>query len=180
MFDLGAHGLRYMGTIYRNLAPAALVEHALRRSEGELADNGALVVNTGAITGRSPRDRYIVAQPPSQEQIDWGNVNHPLEPAAFGRLSHLMRAYLQNRELFVFDGFAGADPDYRLSVRVVAELAWHALFARCLLLRPSAAELASFTPQCTILCAPTCTPRRPRTAPTVTCSSCWNWSSRWC
>jgi phosphoenolpyruvate carboxykinase (ATP) len=154
MLDLGAHGLRYPGPVHHNLAPAALVEHALRRGEGTLADNGALVAYTGAITGRSPRDRYIVAQPPSQGQIDWGSVNRPLEPAAFQRLSHLMRAYLQNRELFVFDGFAGADPHYRIGVRVVAELAWHALFAHCLLLRPTHAELEAFAPQCTILCAP--------------------------
>ena len=103
MLDLGAHALRYTGKIHRNLAPAALVEHALRRGEGELADNGALVAYTGAITGRSPRDRFLVSEPPSKEQIDWGAVNHPLEPAAFQRLAHLLRAYLQNRDLFVFD-----------------------------------------------------------------------------
>jgi phosphoenolpyruvate carboxykinase (ATP) len=154
MLDLSAHGLLYPGRVHHNLSPAALVEHALRRGEGELAANGALVANTGAITGRSPRDRFLVAHPSTRGQIDWGDINRPMEPGVFGHLYHLVRAYLQNRELFVCDGHACADPNYRLSVRVIAEAAWHALFAQCLLLRPAPAELETFTPQCTIVCAP--------------------------
>jgi phosphoenolpyruvate carboxykinase (ATP) len=151
MLDLRPHGLINPGTIHANLCPAALIEHALRRAEGILADNGALVAYTGTHTGRSPLDRYLVAEEPSKEQIWWGPINRPLEPAAFEALRQKALAFLQGREVFVFDGWACADPRYRLPVRVIAEKAWHALFARCLLLRPPAEELPGFAPQFTVL-----------------------------
>lgn len=154
MFDLSAHGLPGPGTPHHNLAPAALVEIALRHGEGVLADNGALDAFTGKYTGRSPQDRYIVNQSPSKEQVHWGNINRPMEPAVFQRLRQKVLAYLAGRELFVFDGHACADPRHRLPVRVIAEKAWHALFAHCLLLRPHPADLDAFMPRCTILCAP--------------------------
>jgi phosphoenolpyruvate carboxykinase (ATP) len=151
MLDLRAHGLINPGAIHANLSPAALVEHALARDEAVLAGNGALVAYTGAYTGRAPQDRYLVAEPPSKEQIWWGPVNRPLEPGVFERLLDKARAYLQRRDLFVFDGWACADPKYRLPVRVIAEKGWHALFAHCLLLRPPRAELPSFAPQLTVI-----------------------------
>jgi phosphoenolpyruvate carboxykinase (ATP) len=151
MLDLRPHGIINPGTIHANLSPAALVEHALRREEGILADNGALVAYTGVHTGRSPLDRYVVAEQPSKDQVWWGPVNRPLEPAAFERLHQKALAYLQGCDLFVLDGWAGADPRYRLPVRVIAEKAWHALFAHCLLLRPPRAALADFAPQFTVI-----------------------------
>jgi phosphoenolpyruvate carboxykinase (ATP) len=149
--DLGAHGLINPGTVYANLSPSALTELAVTRGEGLLTATGALVAYTGDRTGRSPQDRFVVAHPPSKDAIWWGPVNRPMEPLAFERLHQKVLAYLQNRDLFVFDGWACADPHHRLLVRVIAEKAWHALFAHCLFLRPTAAERAGFIPHVTIL-----------------------------
>lgn len=129
--DLASLGLRHTGPIHAGLSSPALVEAALARNEGQLTDTGALVALTGARTGRSPKDKYIVADPSIRDQIWWGG-NQPLEPHAFDRLWDRVRAYLQGRELFVFDGCAGADSDHCLPVRVVADKAWHALFSACL------------------------------------------------
>jgi phosphoenolpyruvate carboxykinase (ATP) len=154
MTDPAALALVNPGTVHANLSAAALTELAVLRGEGVLAAKGALNVATGPYTGRSPRDRFLVSQPPSKSQIEWGPVNAPMERAVFDRLLDKAQAYLQRRELFVFDGWACADPKYRLPVRVVAERAWHALFARCLFLRPTAAERVGFVPQMTIVAAP--------------------------
>ncbi len=138
--DLAACGLHHAASVHAGLAPAPLVEWALRRGEGILAANGAFVANTGAHTGRSPKDRYLVAAPSCRDAIRWGPVNRPMEPGVFERLHHRVLAYLQGRDLFMTEGTACADPHYALPVRVVADLAWHALFARCLLRPPAAAE----------------------------------------
>jgi phosphoenolpyruvate carboxykinase (ATP) len=137
--------------VYANLPPAALTELALARSECLLADQGALVAYTGKRTGRSPKDRFIVAEPATKDHIWWGPVNRPMDPALFARLHDKVLAYFQGRDLFVLDGWACADPDYRLRLRVVAEKAWHALFAQCLFLRPAAEDLVDFQPQFTVL-----------------------------
>jgi phosphoenolpyruvate carboxykinase (ATP) len=152
--DLAEHGLRHPGAVYFNLAAPALVELALARGEGILTDRGALVAYTGAHTGRSPKDRYLVREPASENDLDWGNVNRPMEPAVFERLFNRTRAYLQGRDLFVCDAAACADPRYRLPVRVIADLAWHALFARCLLRDPAGPEPAPWDPASglTVLC----------------------------
>src|SRR5207248_2459360 len=150
MVDLRGQALVNPGTIHANASSAVLVEMAIRRGEGHLADTGALVVSTGKHTGRSPKDRYIVAEPSARELVDWGAVNLPMEPPVFARLAGKVRAYLQNRELFVFDGWACADPAHRLAVRVVTEKAWHSLFSRCLLIRPPEPDDA-FTPHFTII-----------------------------
>lgn len=136
--------------MWANLPAAGLVEHALRRDEGELTSLGAFAALTGARTGRSPKDKYTVRDELTAPRVDW-TANRPMEPARFDRLVELARAYLQNRELFVFDGFAAAHPAHRLPLRVVTEQAWHSLFARCLFLRPTAAELDGFTPEWTVL-----------------------------
>ena len=107
---LDAIGLSELGPIHHNLAMPLLVEHAVQRGEAQLASNGALVAYTGARTGRSPKDRFIVREPSSAGTICWGAVNRPLEPAAFDRLLDQVAAYLQGRDLFVFDGCACADP----------------------------------------------------------------------
>ncbi len=149
--DLGVPGLTNPGRVYAHLAPAALVEQALRRGEGQLTDQGALNAFTGSRTGRSPKDRYIVEEPTIKEQIWWGAVNRPLAPTVFDRLLDKVTAYLQRRDLFVFDGAACADPRHRLGVRVVTEKAWHNLFARCLFLRLSPEERERFRPDLTIV-----------------------------
>src|SRR5262249_27795791 len=101
-------------------------------------------------TGPPRKDKFTVGEGVSANQIDWV-ANQPMPLETFARLRDLVRAYLQNRELFVFDGFAGADPRHRLPIRVVTEQAWHSLFARCLFLRPAAEQLKSFVPEWTIL-----------------------------
>jgi phosphoenolpyruvate carboxykinase (ATP) len=156
--DLSACGLRYPGNVYAGLAAAPLVEWSLRRHEGVLAANGALVAYTGSRTGRSPKDRYLVADPSCRDAVWWGPVNRPMEPDVFDRLHHRVLAYLQGRDLFVTDGSACAEPAYRLPVRVVADLAWHALFARCLLREPDGHESGTRNgsgpaERLTILCA---------------------------
>jgi phosphoenolpyruvate carboxykinase (ATP) len=149
--DLRALGVAHPGRVCENLAAPRLVEAAVARGEAVLTTSGALAAYTGGRTGRSPRDRYVVREPSSEGQIAWGKVNQPIDPARFDRLFELFTGYLQSRDLFVLDGAACADPAYRLNVRVVAEHAWHALFARCLFLRPARAELEAFRPDWTVL-----------------------------
>ncbi len=149
--DLRPHGLINTGKVYANLSSAALTELALARGEGQLTAAGALVAYTGTRTGRSPKDRFLVDEPERAGDIAWGKVNQPMEPAVFERLLDKVRAYLQGRDVFVFDGWACADPRHRLRVRVVAEKSWHALFAQCLFLRPTAEQRAGFVPDFTVL-----------------------------
>ncbi len=149
--DLHAHGLFNYREVYANLSPATLTEMAVVRGEGLLGSRGALAVLTGTRTGRSPGDRYVVAEPVVRDEIWWGTVNRPMEPAVFERLMEKVKAYLQGRDLFVTDNWACADPRYRLHIRVIAEKAWHTLFAQCLFLRPTAQERAGFVPQLTIV-----------------------------
>ena len=161
---LAEHGIRHPGRVHWNLAPAALLEQALARGEGVLADNGALVVRTGHYTGRTPRDKYVVRDPSTESHVVWGAVNRPVAPEVFDRLHARVLAYLQGRELFVQDCAGGADPDYRLPLRVINELAWHNLFARQLFLPLSRGqqdthplsreEQDTHRPQFTILAAP--------------------------
>ena len=136
--DVRPLGVTHPGRVFANLSPAALVEEAVRRNEGVLSDAGAFSAVTGEPTGRSPKDKFFAREAGVEDEIAWGGVNQPMEPAAFARLRDLARAYLQNRDLFVFDGHACADPRHRLPLRVVTEKAWHSLFARCLFLRPAA------------------------------------------
>lgn len=148
--DAGQLGIAHAGRVFANLPPATLIEHALRRGEGQLTNLGALTALTGARTGRSPKDKFTVREAASADQVDWA-ANQPMDPAVFARLADLFRAYLQNRDLFVFDGYACANPRYRLPLRVVAEKAWHCLFAQCLFLRPGPDALEGFTPEWTVL-----------------------------
>jgi len=146
------------GHALRNLAAAALVEAAIQKGEGMLTARGALAVRTGSRTGRSPKDRYIVAEPPLEQTIDWNNVNRPLSAQVFERLTAQAQEYLTRRTLYIADGYAGADPRYRISVRVVTETAWHSLFARTLLRRPEPSELARFRPDYLVVCLPNLRP----------------------
>ncbi len=137
--------------IHANLSPAELIEHAVRRGEGHLTDSGALNALTGSRTGRSPCDRFIVPEPSRNDHISWGPINQRMDSATFDRLMERVRGHFRERELFVFDGAACADPAYRLPVRVVTERAWQALFAHNLLLRLPREARAGFVPQLTIL-----------------------------
>ncbi|MGH2786600.1 MAG: phosphoenolpyruvate carboxykinase (ATP) [Actinomycetota bacterium] len=142
------------GKVWRNLSSAELIELALARGEGLLAENGALVTTTGPRAGRSPQDRFFVAHGPSRDRIDWGEVNQAFEPAPFEALTARVRDYLDGKEVVVVDGYIGADPQHRIKLRVVAELAWHALFARQLFRRPERSELEVFEPEFTVISAP--------------------------
>lgn len=148
---LRAAGLTNVGPVHDNLSPARLTELAVLRKEGSFTDSGAFVASTGPISGRCPDDRYVVEEPSVRDHIWWGPVNHPMDPTVFDRLLNKVRGYLQNRELFILDGWASADPKQRLNVRVIAEKAWHVLFSRCLLLRPPRAELDRMEPGLTII-----------------------------
>jgi phosphoenolpyruvate carboxykinase (ATP) len=154
--DLRSHGLINPGKVYARLSPAGLAEIALQRGEGLLTKDGALVAYTGERTGRSPQDRYLIAEATNPKAIWWGPVNRPLDPAVFNRLVDKIQAYFQGRDLFVSDNWVCADPRHRLAVRVITEKAWHALFAHCLFLRPAREELekSAFQPQLTIMSAP--------------------------
>jgi len=140
-FDLHEQGLRHLGRIYWNLTPEHLYEHAICRGEGQLGLGGSFVVNTGKHTGRSPRDKYIVEEKGTKDTVWWGPINQPIGPDRFHSLHQRMLAYLQGRELFVQDLHAGADPEYRLPVRVITDSAWHSLFSRNMFIRPPLAEL---------------------------------------
>ena len=147
-------GLHHLGKLYRNLAVPQLVEHALLRGEGELADNGALCVETGQYTGRSPLDRFIVDEPSCHDSIAWNHLNRPISPANFERLLTKVQAYVQGRDLYIFDGYVGADPDYRQGVRVIGELASQSLFARNLFLLPTPDELIDHQADFTVIAVP--------------------------
>ncbi|MEO8683124.1 MAG: phosphoenolpyruvate carboxykinase (ATP), partial [Vicinamibacterales bacterium] len=149
-----AQGVQSSKPVHFNLAAAALYEHAIRRQEGVIAEEGPLVCRTGAHTGRSPNDKFVVKEPSSEANVWWGKVNRPMEPGAFDVLRRDVIAHLKGQELFVQDLYAGADPAYRLPVRFIQEYAWHNLFVRNLFIVPPAAELAGFEPQFTVLNAP--------------------------
>lgn len=150
---LDHQGLSGIAHAYYNLTEPALVQAALQRGEGTLGQGGALLVQTGNHTGRSPRDKFVVRTPAVEDQIWWEN-NAPMTVEAFDQLHADMLAHMQGHEYFVQDLHAGADPEYRLNVRVVTELAWHGLFIRHLLRRPDASELATFLPDFTIINCP--------------------------
>jgi phosphoenolpyruvate carboxykinase (ATP) len=127
----------------------------LRRSEGVVAQHGPLVVDTGVHTGRSPDDKFIVREASSENDIWWGKVNRPVEQATFDQLLRRAQAYAQNRDLYVFDGYAGADERYRMPIRVINEYVWHNFFARNMFLRESNLEkLSQFVPQFTVIDLP--------------------------
>lgn len=150
---LGDMGISDLKAAFYNLNEAALVEEIIRRDEGELGNGGAVLVSTGKHTGRSPKDKFVVREPSVEDTIWWEN-NAPMEPGAFEQLRADMFAHMKGREYFVQDLFAGADPSYRLDVRLVNELAWHALFCRHMFRRPDAVELDNFMPGFTVVNCP--------------------------
>jgi phosphoenolpyruvate carboxykinase (ATP) len=137
-----------------NLSVAALYEEAVRRQEGVISAQGPLSCRTGQHTGRSPNDKFVVREPSSEGHVDWGKVNRPMEAARFDLLRRDILDSLRGKELFVLDCYAGADPSYRLPVRVINEFAWHNLFCRNLFIDDPAAAVEG-APQFTIIDAPT-------------------------
>ncbi|MEO0679759.1 MAG: phosphoenolpyruvate carboxykinase [Pseudomonadota bacterium] len=150
---LETQGVSGLADVHYNLQEAALMQAAVTRGEGEIGAGGALLTSTGKHTGRSPQDKFVVREPGVESHIWWDN-NKPMEPEAFERLRADMVEHLKGGELFVQDLYGGADPSYRLNVRVCTELAWHSLFIRHLLRRPEVEELAGFDPEFTILNCP--------------------------
>lgn len=142
------------GQLHWNLSEPLLVEATLRRGTGRLAQGGALVVDTTPYTGRSPKDKFVVRHAAIEEEIAWGSINQPIAADVFDALYLRVCEHLSGTELFVQDLRGGTDPDHQLTVRLVSESPWHALFARNLLVRPSAAELAAYTPDFHIIHAP--------------------------
>ena len=139
-------------TIHRNLTVAKLVEIAVQKNEGILTSTGSLSVKTGKYTGRSPDDRYIIFDDETHENVDWGKVNHQFPPGKFDKIFEKMKNFVDGKDLFIFDGFVGADLENRLAIRVINDHAWQNLFARQLFVRPSAAELESHEPEFTLMC----------------------------
>jgi len=137
--------------IHRNLPVKSLVDMVLEKNEGILTSNGSLSVKTGKYTGRSPDDRYIVDDSESHDNVDWGKVNHPFPEYKFDKLYEKMKKHTERKEIFVFDGFVGADPDNRLPIRVITDHAWQNLFVRQLFIRPSEIELESHKPEFTLI-----------------------------
>src|SRR5687768_16356261 len=152
---LQKQGLTPSGEVHWNLICAELMLAAARRGEGEFAAMGPFVAVTTPHTGRSPNDKFVVKEPSSENDVDWGKVNQPFSPENYEKLLADVRAYLNDRdELFVEDLYCGADPAYRLNVRYVSPNAWHMAFVRNMFIRPELAELASFAPNFTVLHAP--------------------------
>jgi phosphoenolpyruvate carboxykinase (ATP) len=154
-FGLERQGIATGAEIFWNLQTAPLVEHAVRRGEGLLAKNGPLVVRTGKHTGRSAQDKFIVKDSVTESAVWWGKTNKPMDPDAFDRLyDDFLLALADKDMLFVADLYGGSQPEHRVKVRVINELAWHNLFIRTLLVRPEASELTAFEPEYTIIDLP--------------------------
>lgn len=153
-YGLDNHGLNNLGAVYWNLPAPFLYEQAIRRRESRLALNGPLMVRTGHHTGRSPKDKFIVREPTSDSHVFWGNTNRPISEENFNNIHTRMLSFLEGKDLFVQDLYTGADPEYRMPVRIITELAWHSLFARNMFIRPETDELGSFIPEFTVIAAP--------------------------
>lgn len=147
--------LRQMGinpsAIYCNLSQEEWRQQELERGEGRLSENGTVIVNTGIYTGRSPNDRFIVKNKGSQDLIDWGNINLPISEESFEILEKAVKDEMENKELFIFEGYAGADKDYQLPLRVVTMKAWQGHFSHNMFIRPEIGQLENFKPEFTIL-----------------------------
>jgi len=154
-YGVDNHGIRNASTVYWHLTTPMLYEQAARRREGVLAHLGPLVVRTGDHTGRSPNDKFIVKEPTSENEIWWGKVNRPFQQVDFDDLYRKILAYIQQRDIFIFDGYAGADERYQMPVRIITEYAWHSLFARNMFIREfDERKLENFVPEFTVIDMP--------------------------
>ncbi len=149
-YKLENHGVYGARNVYWSVPSAMLYEEALKRGEGIALESGALSVITSPFTGRSPQDKYIVTEPSSYDNIWWGEINHPISEEVFDKLLNRMHGYIQGKDIFVEDVYAGADPDYTVPVRVITDNAWLGLFSRNMLLRRKPGEDLDFKPQFTL------------------------------
>jgi phosphoenolpyruvate carboxykinase (ATP) len=154
--EVGLHPSDVKGVhVHWNLNPAELYEHAIRNGEAELTQDGAIRVLTGQYTGRSPKDKYFVEQAPSAEKIWWGDINQPTSPELFDHMHGKVLDHLSHaKNLYVQDAFAGWDKNYRMPIRVISEVAYHALFSWNMFVRATVQELAEHVPDFTVLAAP--------------------------
>jgi phosphoenolpyruvate carboxykinase (ATP) len=147
--------LKHMGinpsAIHCNLSQEEWREQELNRKEGRLSDNGTIIVNTGIYTGRSPNDRFIVKTEENKDLVDWGEINQSLSEEAFDLLEKAVKKEMDEKELFIFDGFAGADKRYQLPLRVITLKSWQGHFSHNMFIRPKSEELSNFKPEFTIL-----------------------------
>src|SRR5690606_37984810 len=155
-FPLDRQGIETGARLYANLGTAPLVEHAIANGEGLLAANGPFVVKTGKHTGRSAKDKFNVKDAETENTVWWGKTNVPMTPEHFANLKQdFFSALAAKDKLYVADLFGGSQAEHRVNVRVINELAWHNLFIRTLLVRPTDSELAAFAPEYTIIDLPT-------------------------
>jgi phosphoenolpyruvate carboxykinase (ATP) len=152
---LDAQGIETGAAVHWNLSTALLVEQAISRGEGKLTKDGALLVDTGKFTGRSVKDKFVVRDATTEDTINWGAINQPMSTEHWAALkADFLDALKGQDELFVADLYGGSQPEYRLNVRVINQMAWHNLFVRTLLVRPDASELAGYVPEYTIINLP--------------------------
>ncbi len=153
-YTLEHHGLYNLRNIYWNQTPSALVEQIILRQEAILSGTGAVVVNTGRHTGRSPNDKFVIQYPPADPEIWWGKVNQPMAPEKFQLLLQKLRAYLQGKDIFIQDLQAGAHPRHKVPIRVISEKAWASLFAHDLFVRIPSDRLCKHKPEFTVFHCP--------------------------
>jgi len=154
-YGLENHGLFNLRQVYWNLPVEALYEEAIFRNEGKMARHGPFVVHTGKHTARAANDKFIVREPSTEENVWWGQYNRPYPADRFNELYNRVQGFLQGKDVFVQDCYAGADPDYRLPVRIITEYAWHSHFARNMFLLPETSEAYRYhVPEFTVICVP--------------------------
>ena len=155
VYGLNNHGLANLRRVYWNLPTASLYEEVVFRGEGRVAHLGPVVVSTGKHTARAAADKFVVREQSSEEHVWWGEYNRPFSPEKFSVLLTRLQAFLQQRDLFVQDCYAGADPEYRMPIRIITEKAWHSLFARNMFMKiRKTEELRKHAPEFTVICAP--------------------------
>ncbi|MFH2000460.1 MAG: phosphoenolpyruvate carboxykinase (ATP) [Planctomycetota bacterium] len=154
-YGLMNHGLVHLDKVYWNLPEAALIEEAVFRGEGKIVNGGAFLVTTGKWTARAANEKYIVRESSTEDKIDWGNQNRPISLEKFNGLLARLQAFLQGEELFVQDCYVGADPEYRMPVRVITDRAWQSLFARNMLIKVNNLDdHKKFIPDFTLIATP--------------------------
>jgi len=151
--ELNSIGITNLDDVFYNLSVPHLYEHIIYRREGSIGEMGPMVVRTGQHTGRSPNDKFIVKESSSEKNIWWGKVNIPFEESKFDQIFDRMKLFIQNKELYIQDCYAGADPDLKMPIRVITETAWHSLFAKNLFIPPGE-DLSNHQPEFTVIDMP--------------------------
>ena len=155
VYGLQNHGLTNLHRVYWNLSTASLYEEIVFRGEALVSHLGPVAVTTGKHTARAAADKFVVREQSTEDRIWWGDYNRPFSAEKFSALATRMQGFLQGRDLFVQDCYAGADPDFRMPIRIITEKAWHSLFARNLFMKiHGTEELTRHVPEFTVICAP--------------------------